>query len=972
MQEGWNLTKVLYKNARTKSIICLVFLTLILVANRNEKVNSKQIPEPYDPELFDIKAYNPPPPISLEPLANGDDPINVTNNTGFVALGCPGDGTINNPCNITGYTITNSTTILIRIQNTDAHFVINNCTLNGVNGTYIGILFFNVTNAIIQNNTIKSCIRGIYTDVSDNLNILHNIVTNSSASGTYLRLSHNSMIINNTISENYHGINNFISDNNTITNNTCFKNTFDGIRCYNSTNVTFHNNYLYDNDGSGLFIHQMNFYLNITNNRIYNVTTGISLIYSNNTNISNNEIIKTQTGIELSSSNNTNISNNEIINALSCIYDQHISHCNIVNNNLSDGLFGIVGNNQWTIQKINNNTIEGNNIRLCNYGIYFMGSLIPIYNTTITSNHLMDNVYDIFIEQSHTISIINNTLDSSQYGVYLYLGSNFTTVKWNIFLKHTINHIIDDGNFNTIQNNFWDDWKKPDDDIDGFIDNPYPIAGTASNEDPYPLSLFYGIDSDGDNLSDLFEDIYHTNPNDSDTDDDLMPDGWEVMNSLNPLTDDASADADSDSLTNYNEFLQGTDPNDSDSDDDLMPDDWEVNSGTDPLTDDGTADPDSDNLSNYEEYLADTDPFDSDSDDDLILDGEEVILGIDGYITDPNDSDSDDDLMPDGWEVANSCDPTIDDALEDADSDELSNYDEYVEGTDPNDSDTDNDLMPDGWEVDNNLDPLVDDANNDPDSDDLENYDEYLGGTDPWVADTDGDGINDGEEVVEGTDGFITDPLDDDSDDDGIIDGEEVIEGTDGFITDPNNSDSDNDGVDDSTEIDEGHDPTNANDFPLDVILTSPEGIVALSVTGAVTVIGSVIVIIGRFLQVRGLRIPTRKPPTAKPRYDDVSPGDPSYDKLPPPRPPTDQPSAKRLDPEEEIPDKTSDIREDSLMDMEGMINDVIIDLLDEFKKTITCPKCQTKAIGPYCYLCGTIVKKDDDVLKEIKSQKEN
>jgi hypothetical protein len=109
-------------------------------------------------------------------------------------------------------------------------------------------------------------------------------------------------------------------------------------------------------------------------------------------------------------------------------------------------------------------------------------------------------------------------------------------------------------------------------------------------------------DSDADGLLDGEEDANHsggvdpgeTNPNDADSDDDLLLDGCEVNGSNG--TDPLDADSDDDGLTdgfedaNKNCTLDPgeTDPNDPDSDDDELNDGIEVNNGTDPL------DPDSD------------------------------------------------------------------------------------------------------------------------------------------------------------------------------------------------------------------------------------------------------------------------------------------------------------------------------------------------------------------------------------------
>ena len=67
-------------------------------------------------------------------------------------------------------------------------------------------------------------------------------------------------------------------------------------------------------------------------------------------------------------------------------------------------------------------------------------------------------------------------------------------------------------------------------------------------------------DTDSDLLSNVFEDKLGTDPNDADSDDDGMPDGWEVNYSLDPLSDDAFDDADSDDFCNWREYMAGTDP----------------------------------------------------------------------------------------------------------------------------------------------------------------------------------------------------------------------------------------------------------------------------------------------------------------------------------------------------------------------------------------------------------------------------
>jgi len=165
-------------------------------------------------------------------------------------------------------------------------------------------------------------------------------------------------------------------------------------------------------------------------------------------------------------------------------------------------------------------------------------------------------------------------------------------------------------------------------------------------------------------------------------------------------------DRDNDGLPDFDEGLHGTDPDNPDSDSDLMPDGYEVEFGLNPLLNDAADDLDGDGLSNYDEFLEDTYPDKADSDDDSLNDNDEVTV----YHTNPLLNDTDHDLMPDGWEVQYGLDPLNDDAAEDADSDGLSNLDEYNYGTNPSVFDTDGDGRGDGEEVVAGTDPLTPDT----------------------------------------------------------------------------------------------------------------------------------------------------------------------------------------------------------------------------------------------------------------------
>ncbi|MHB9071736.1 MAG: LamG-like jellyroll fold domain-containing protein [Sedimentisphaerales bacterium] len=103
----------------------------------------------------------------------------------------------------------------------------------------------------------------------------------------------------------------------------------------------------------------------------------------------------------------------------------------------------------------------------------------------------------------------------------------------------------------------------------------------------YPMQ----IDTDDDGLYDYEEYWLGTAPDDNDSDNDGMDDGWEVEYGLNPLVDDADLDKDGDG----------------------MPNGWEYTYGFNPTINDSGNDADSDYYKNLSEYLHGSNPVDSNS-----------------------------------------------------------------------------------------------------------------------------------------------------------------------------------------------------------------------------------------------------------------------------------------------------------------------------------------------------------------------
>jgi hypothetical protein len=279
------------------------------------------------------------------------------------------------------------------------------------------------------------------------------------------------------------------------------------------------------------------------------------------------------------------------------------------------------------------------------------------------------NNYGLYLGNCMSCKVMDNFfLENIHHAVTLY-STTSTTLYQNWFVNNNLlgdingdNQARDEGGTNIwyygTSGNFWSDY-----DGSGLY-----LIDSGSAVDPYPI-----YDTDDDELDDYTE-IYiiGTDFNDSDHDDDGLPDGYEVANLLDPFIDDSADDPDSDDFSNIDEYKHGCDPQDEDTDDDLIYDGYEVYNSLNPLFDDSDLDFDGDGLSNLEEFN----------------------LG-----TKANNYDSDQDGMSDSWENEKGLNPLLNDAWDDPDNDSLNNFLEYIYNCDPFNNDTDGDSHTDGWEI---------------------------------------------------------------------------------------------------------------------------------------------------------------------------------------------------------------------------------------------------------------------------------
>ena len=398
----------------------------------------------------------------------------------------------------------------------------------------------------------------------------------------------------------------------------------------------------------------------------------IDTVTATNITISNNVIIPETgpgDGLRIIDSNNFLIEKNEFYDGGAGIFSSNSNDLDILDNEFHDLDYSLY------LVDSSGSLIQLNYIEGCSQTVFENVAFSVISNNTWYNNNMGFRLTDGFFTD-----IMHNVFkNNGGYAIYLINTSN-SYIYNNFFVNNTRNR--ESQAYDNLGGSYWYRWSKGNFWSDLGDRTIYKIESPGLLFDIYP---FY--DTDLDELNDYEElYVYGTDVNDEDTDDDLMKDGYEAENSLNPLVNDAGEDPDSDNLTNLEELKYGTDPQSWSSDQDLIPDDYEIENSLDPLIDDADLDFDGDGLTNYEEFL----------------------LG-----TKANNFDSDEDGMSDSWEDANDLNPLVNDAWDDPDNDTLNNFLEYIYGCNPHSNDTDNDTHTDSWEIIHNTNP--NDPNDYPD-----------------------------------------------------------------------------------------------------------------------------------------------------------------------------------------------------------------------------------------------------------------
>ncbi|MFX0118662.1 MAG: nitrous oxide reductase family maturation protein NosD [Candidatus Hodarchaeota archaeon] len=222
----------------------------------------------------------------------------------------PGKGTESAPYVIQELNITNQDrNKLIEIRNTNLHFQIYNCLLNG--GQAYGILFSTVFNGHISNIMVKNSKlgislihsgnnslsgntivnnsgRGISLYASINVEISKNTVTNNGEIGIQIHLSNTITLLNNKVSyNNQKGIYLWYAADCILTGNTISNNNMEGIDIFYSGNNIFTGNVIENNTDRGVLI-QSSLNVFFGNKITNNLDFGILITRDNNTIQKNN------------------------------------------------------------------------------------------------------------------------------------------------------------------------------------------------------------------------------------------------------------------------------------------------------------------------------------------------------------------------------------------------------------------------------------------------------------------------------------------------------------------------------------------------------------------------------------------------------------------------------------------------------------------------------------------------------------
>ncbi len=428
-------------------------------------------------------------------------PIWINENADFANFTNEGNGTINDPYIIEGFDFTSGVSNLIYIENINTSFVLQNVLLNGTgSGIGNGVTLVNVSHAILANNSINSCVRGIE-------------IQGDSA---------NNSVIHNNIEECDYGIFLDSVENNSLLSNLARYNYIAGFQIQNSNNTFIEGNYAKDNLGVGFFLWYCGNQTFLRNKAYRNNGSGFYFFESNNCTLTNNTAyLNNQSGYYLQQSCKYNILQGNTATRNVFYGFLLFDYCD--NNTLKDNT---ASENQYIGFQLIKSSYNDLMDNLARWNIAVGFGISYSHNNRITTNNASDNghlgfyFYDSDYNSlqgniaennendgfSLTSSNYNNLTENvakynNGYGIFLH-DSSENIIFSNIFLRNTeIPQGYDLLEYNNNwslngQGNYWSDYPGNDSDSNGIGDTPYNL--TEEVVDPHPL--FYAVHPSLSNL----------------------------------------------------------------------------------------------------------------------------------------------------------------------------------------------------------------------------------------------------------------------------------------------------------------------------------------------------------------------------------------------------------------------------------------------------------------------------------------
>jgi len=381
-------------------------------------LNSANTSSAYKTEFIETQTYTP------------HDPIHIDGNADFLAQDAsenwPGDGSIENPIIISGYSFS-AAEHMLRVQNADLHFKFVGNMLDGLSYEWCGVACMNAANGVIKDNYVHRAAVSIHVVTVENFTIEGNEVLGSTFAGIVVE----------------DGCSNVTIKDNIVHNNADY-----GIHIGNpygsetSHDIKIIGNVVYENAPSGIMLLEAE-----------DCTVEFNEIYSNDVN-----------GIEVRSGSH-HIRYNNITDSYIGILLQE-GNATVTHNEISHGDYGISVATEY-------NTISYNEIAYNEYdGLRFY------------------HLYETGVSGSFNFITRNVMGNNSRWGMNFGLGTTMNIASHNYFFENGDDcQAIDDGTLNVVDGNYWNDWTSPDANNDTIVDVPYEIEGDADNNDSTPMAV---------------------------------------------------------------------------------------------------------------------------------------------------------------------------------------------------------------------------------------------------------------------------------------------------------------------------------------------------------------------------------------------------------------------------------------------------------------------------------------------------